>query len=122
MCLYPTLSWSHLYVLVEVQELQQNMEVSKEEDGAKEEVRMLTSRVAELEDVNKQLTGRLQQEQAAHEVSTHLQVVVMCMYIQMTIIGILQSQSASYKCAHYQFFFVCFFLFEHNCIPSGRKL
>ena len=91
MCLYPTLSWSHLYVLVEVQELQQNMEVSKEEDGAKEEVRMLTSRVAELEDVNKQLTGRLQQEQAAHEVSTHLQVVVMCMYIQMGIVGILQS-------------------------------
>ena len=67
------------------------MEVSKEEDGAKEELRMLTSRVAELEDVNKQLTRRLQQEQAEHEVSTHLQVVVMCMYIQMGIVGILQS-------------------------------
>ena len=54
-------------------------EVGKEEERAKEELRMLTSRVAELEDVNKQLTGRLQQEQAAHEVSTHLQVVMMCM-------------------------------------------
>ena len=54
-------------------------EVGKEEDGAKEEVRMLTSKVAELEDVNKEVTGRLQQEQAEHEVSTHLQVVMMCM-------------------------------------------
>ena len=68
-------------MLVEVQELQQSLEeVGKEGDGAKEEVRVLTSRVAELEDVNKQLTGRLQQEQAAHEVSTHLQVVITCMY------------------------------------------
>ena len=58
--------------------------VSKEEERAKEEVRVLTSRVAELEDVNKQVTGRLQQEQAAHKVSTHLQVVMMCMYIQTT--------------------------------------
>ena len=58
--------------------------VSKEGERAKEEVRMLTSRVSELEDVNKQVTGRLQQEQAAHEVSTHLQVVMMCMYIQTT--------------------------------------
>ena len=110
-------------MLVDVQVLQQSMEkVSKEEERAKEEVRVLTSRVAELEDVNKQLTGRLQQKQAAHEVSTHLQIVVMCMYIHMVIVGILQTQSASCKCAHYQFFFVCFFLFEHNCIPSGRKL
>ena len=79
-------------MLVDVQVLQQSMEkVSKEEERAKEEVRVLTSRVAELEDVNKQLTGRLQQEQAEHEVSTHLQVMVMCMYIQMGIVGILQS-------------------------------
>ena len=56
-------------------------EVSKVEERAKEELRVLTcSKVIEL-DVNKQLTGRLQQEQAAHEVSTHLQVVMMCMYI-----------------------------------------
>ena len=61
-------------MLVEVQELQQSME-----EVGKEEVRVLTSRVAELEDVNIQLTGRLQQEQAAHKVSTHLQVVMMCM-------------------------------------------
>ena len=54
-------------------------EVGKEGERAKEEVRVLTSRVAELEDVNKQLTGRLQQEQAAHKVSTHLKVVMMCM-------------------------------------------
>ena len=53
--------------------------VGKEGDGAKEEMMVLTSRVAELEDVNKQLTGRLQQEQAAHKVSTHLKVVMMCM-------------------------------------------
>ena len=58
-------------------------EMGREGDGAKEEVRVLTSRVAELEDVNKQLTGRLQQEQAEHEVSTHLQLLMMCMYIQM---------------------------------------
>ena len=70
---------------MEVQELHQSIEkVGKEGERAKEELRMLTSRVAELEDVNKQLTGRLQQEQAAHEVSTHLQVV-MCMYIQMLV-------------------------------------
>ena len=62
-------------MLVEVQELQQSLEeVGKEGDGAKEEMMVLTSRVAELEDVNKQLTGRLQQEQAAHKVSTHLKV------------------------------------------------
>ena len=48
--------------------------VSKEEERAKEEVRVLTSRVAELEDVNKQLTGNLQQEQAAHEVSAHFRL------------------------------------------------
>ena len=73
----------NLYALVEVQDLQQSIEeIGKEEDGAKEELRVLTSRVAELEDVNKQLTGILQQEQAGHEVSTHLQVVMMCMYIQ----------------------------------------
>ena len=73
--------------------------VSKEEERAKEEVRVLTSRVAELEDVNKEVTGRLQQEQAAHEVSTHLQLVMMCMYIQMAIIGILESHlSASFEC------------------------
>ena len=71
---------------MEVQELHQSIEkVGKEGERAKEELRMLTSRVAELEDVNKQLTGRLQQEQAAHEVSTHLQVVMMCMYIQMLV-------------------------------------
>ena len=52
-------------------------EVAKEGERAKEEVRMLTSRVAELEGVNKEVTGRVHQEQAAHEVSTHLQVVVM---------------------------------------------
>ena len=51
--------------------------VSKEEERAKEEVRVLTSRVAELEDVNKEVTGRLHHEQAAHEVSTHLQLVMM---------------------------------------------
>ena len=69
----------NLYPLVEVQELQQSIkEVGKEGERAKEEVRVLTSRVAELEDVNKQLTGRLQQEQAEHEVSTHLQVLMMC--------------------------------------------
>ena len=67
-------------------------EVAKEGERAKEEVRVLTSRVAELEDVNKEVTGRLQQEQAAHEVSTHLQVVVMCMYIQTAKVGILESQ------------------------------
>ena len=72
-------------MLVDVQVLQQSMEkVSKEGERAKEEVRVLTSRVTELEDVNKQLTGRLQQEQAEHEVSKHLQVVMMCMYIQTT--------------------------------------
>ena len=60
-------------------------EIGKEEDGAKEELRVLTSRVAELEDVNKQLTGILQQEQAAHKVSTHLQVVMMCMYIRQLV-------------------------------------
>ena len=49
-------------------------EVGKEGERAKEEVRVLTRRVAELEDVNIQLTGRLQQEQAAHKVSTHLKV------------------------------------------------
>ena len=82
----------NLYVLVEVQELQQSMEeVGKEGERAKEEVRVLTSRVAELEDVNKQVTGRLQQEQAEHEVSTHLQLVMMCMYIQIVIVGILES-------------------------------
>ena len=66
-------------------------EVGKEGERAKEEVRVLTRRVAELEDVNIQLTGKLQQEQAAHEVSTHLKVVIMCMYIQMAIVGILES-------------------------------
>ena len=55
-------------------------EVGKEGERAKEEVRVLTSRVAELEDINKQLTRKLQQEQAAHEVSTHLQIVMMCTY------------------------------------------
>ena len=60
-------------------------EVGKEGERVKEELMVLTSRVAELEDVNKQLTGRLQQEQAAHEVSTHLQVVMMCMYIQRLV-------------------------------------
>ena len=45
-------------------------EMGKDEEKAKKEMSMLTSRVAELEDVNKQLTGRLQQEQAAHKVST----------------------------------------------------
>ena len=59
-------------------------EVGKEGDAANKEVRVLTSRVAELEDVNKQLTGKLQQELAEHEVSTHLQVVMMCVYIQTT--------------------------------------
>ena len=79
--------------------------VSKEEGGAMEEVRMLTSRVAELEDVNKQVTGRLQQEQAAHEVSTHLQLVMMCMYIQMAIVGILQFHlSASFECMYFRDF------------------
>ena len=101
-------------VLVEVQELHQSLEkVSKEEERAKEEVRVLTSRVAELEDVNKQLTGNLQQEQAAHEVSAHLQVVVMCVYIQMAIVGILQSHlSASFECAHSGL--VCFILLMHR--------
>ena len=85
-------------------------EMGREGDGAKEEVRVLTSRVAELEDVNKQLTGRLQQEQAEHEVSTHLQVVVMCMYIQMAIVGILESHlSVSFECAHLRFFISFFF-------------
>ena len=60
-------------------------EMGREGERAKKEMRVLTSRVTELEDVNKQLTGRLQQEQAAHEVSTHLQVVMMCMYIQMLV-------------------------------------
>ena len=60
-------------------------EVGKEGERAKEEVRVLTSRVAELEDVNEHQMGKLQQEQAAHEVSTHLQVVMMCIYIQMLV-------------------------------------
>ena len=34
-------------------------------------MRVLTSRVAELEDAKKQLTGTLQETQAAHKVSTH---------------------------------------------------
>ena len=80
------------------------------EEVGKEEVRVLTSRVAELEDVNKQLTGRLQQEQAAHEVSTHLKVVMMCMYIQMAIVGILESHLfASFEFAHFQLC-ICFCL------------
>ena len=84
--------------------------VGKEGERAKEELRVLTSRVAELEDVNKQLMGELQQEQAAHEVSTHLQLVMMCMYIQMAIIGILVSQlSASFECAHLKMFFIYLF-------------
>ena len=106
-------------MIVDVQVLQQSMEkVSKEEERAlNEEVRVLTSRVAELEDVNKEVTGRLQQEQAAHEVSTHLQLVMMCMYIQMAIIGILESQlSASFECAHLKMFFyiyfICLFVFN----------
>ena len=58
-----------------MQELHQSMEeLGKDGERAKEEVRVLIRRVAELEDVNKHLTGRLQQEQAAHEVSTHLKV------------------------------------------------
>ena len=80
--------------------------VGKEGERAKKEVRVLTSKVAELEDVNKQLTGRLQQEQAEHEVSTHLQLVMMCMYIQMAIIGIYESHfSADFECMCFQDFF-----------------
>ena len=99
-------------MLVDVQVLQQSMEVSKEEERAKEEVRVLTSRVAELEDVNKEVTGRLQQEQAAHEVSTRLQLVMMCMYIQMAVVGILESHlSVSFECAHLKMFFFILILF-----------
>ena len=88
-------------------------EMGKDEEKAKKEMSMLTSRVAELEDVNRQLTGRLQQEQAAHEVSTHLQIVMMCVYIQMAIVGILESHlSVSFKCAHL-LFFNCFYLIKY---------
>ena len=82
-------------------------EMGKDEEKAKKEMSMLTSRVAELEDVNKQLTGRLQQEQAAHKVSTHLELVMMCMYIQMAVVGIFKTHlSASVECAHFQFFYL----------------
>ena len=59
-------------LLVEVQELQERVEEKRAEgEGVREEeVRVLTSRVAELEDANTQLTGTLQETQAAHEVST----------------------------------------------------
>ena len=62
-----------LKLLVEVQELQEQVEEKRAEgEGVREEeVRVLTSRVAELEDAKKQLTGTLQEAQAAHEVSTH---------------------------------------------------
>ena len=61
-----------LKLLVEVQELQEQVEKRAEGEGVREEeVRVLTSRVAELEDANTQLTGTLQETQAAHEVSTH---------------------------------------------------
>ena len=62
-----------LKLLVEVQELQEQVEEKRAEgEGVKEEeVTVLTSRVAELEDAKKQLTGTLQEAQAAHEVSTH---------------------------------------------------
>ena len=91
--------------------------VRKEEERAKEEMRVLTSRVAELEDVNKEVTGRLQQEQAEHEVSTHLQLVMMCMYIQMAVVGILESHlSVSIECVHLKMFFyiyfICLFVFN----------
>ena len=60
-----------LKLLVEVQELQEQVEKRAEGEGVREEeVRALTSRVAELEDANTQLTGTLQETQVAHEVST----------------------------------------------------
>ena len=61
-----------LKLLVEVQELQERVEEKRTEGESvrEEEVRVLTSRVAELEDANSQLTGTLQETQAAHEVST----------------------------------------------------
>ena len=61
-----------LKLLVEVQELQERVEEKRAEGESvrEEEVRVLTSRVAELEDANSQLTGTLQETQAAHEVST----------------------------------------------------
>ena len=62
-----------LKLLVEVQELQEQVEEKRAEgEGVREEeVRVLTSRVAGLEDAKKQLTGTLQEAQATHEVSTH---------------------------------------------------
>ena len=85
-------------------------EVGKEGEKAKEEVRVLTSRVAELEDINKQLTRKLQQEQAAHKVSTHLQIV-MCTHIQMAIVGIFDPHlSVSFECARL-WFFICLLVF-----------
>ena len=61
-----------LKLLVEVQELQEQVEEKRAEGESvrEEEVRVLTSRVAELEDANSQLTATLQETQAAHEVST----------------------------------------------------
>ena len=60
-----------LKLLVEVQELQERVEEKRAEgESVREEVRVLTSRVAELEDANSQLTATLQETQAAHEVST----------------------------------------------------
>ena len=60
-----------LKLLVEVQELQEQVEEKRAEgESVREEVRVLTSRVAELEDANSQLTATLQETQAAHEVST----------------------------------------------------
>ena len=77
-----------LKLLVEVQELQEQVEEKRVEgDGVREEeVRVLTSRVAELEDAKKQLTGTLQETQAAHKVSTHtLIIAVDCVH---TILGV----------------------------------
>ena len=61
-----------LKLLVEVQELQERVEEKRTEGESvrEEEVRVLTSRVAELEDANSQLTGTLQETKTAHQVST----------------------------------------------------